>query len=207
MIVKEDAVTPVQVVKNNESEVEGSRDKKEIVDVSKMCLEPGCIHAASAVLGKMDLNQSPCDDFYQFACGKFVDEKHIPDEETALNTFQTLRDDLKEKLRQILDSPYKDDDIDLYKNVKKYYKMCLNKTAIEAKGEKPLLHLLEIFGGYPVLLDEKWDASNFSWVQLNKKFRQMGVSVDYMFDLSIATDFSNSSRRRIEVSNLFIESC
>lgn len=146
----------------------------------------------------MDLTQNPCEDFYEFACGKFVREKHIPDEETALNTFQTLRDDLREKLRQLLDSPYRDNDIELYKNVKKYYKMCLNKTAIEEKGEKPLLHLLEVSGGYPVLMDN-YDDSGFSWVELNKKFRQLGISVDYMFDLSIATDYTNSSRRRMEV--------
>lgn len=182
----------------NQTVSESFRDKKEIVDASDLCLEAGCIHAASDILDKMDLKQDPCNDFYHFACGKFVEENHIADEETALNTFLTLRNDLKEKLRRILETPYKDNDIDLFKNVKKYYNMCLNKTAIEEKGEKPLLHLLDIFGGYPVL-KENWNNDNFSWEALNKKFRQMGVSVDYIFDLSISTDVTNSSRRRIDV--------
>lgn len=36
-----------------------------------VCLTPGCVHAASKMLEQMDSAVEPCDDFYNFACGKF----------------------------------------------------------------------------------------------------------------------------------------
>jgi len=36
------------------------------IDAGKVCLSPGCIHAASNMLQKMDRKVNPCDDFYKF---------------------------------------------------------------------------------------------------------------------------------------------
>ena len=36
------------------------------IDAGKVCLSPGCIHAASNMLQRMDKRVNPCDDFYKF---------------------------------------------------------------------------------------------------------------------------------------------
>lgn len=174
---------------------------KELVDTANMCLEPGCIHAASNMLDKMNLDVDPCQDFYEFSCGRFVKETFISDEKTSVNTFVTMRDKLKQQLRMILEEKFGDDDVLPFKQAKALYKTCMNKTNIAKKGEKPILMLMQIFGGLPAIEGMEWDESKFSWVETVKKFRQMGISVDYLMDFSVATDTLNSTRRLIEVSD------
>lgn len=168
-------------IQHNEKTVEG----KEYVDTTKLCLEPGCIHAASKLLSKMNLDAKPCDDFFEFACGKFVKDAFISDDKTSINTFVTMRDKLKQQLRIILEEPIADNEIKPFVQTKTFYKTCMNKKAIAEREEKPLLNLLKLFGGYPVLEPSEFKEESFSWVDAIKKFRQMGISVDYLFDFSV----------------------
>lgn len=172
---------------------------KQLVDVSTLCLEPGCVHAASNMLAKMDLNVNPCENFFDFACGRYVEETVVPDDQTSSNTFETMRSDLKEKVRLILDDEIRDSDIPPFKATKQLFRTCMNKTAIELLEKKPLLELLKSLGGSPIL-DPSWDEKKFTWDGLTKRFRMMGISVDYLFDFSVTADLYNSSFRIIEVS-------
>lgn len=151
----------------------------------------------------MDVNASPCDDFYKFACGKYDKETVIPDDQSSANTFTVMRNNLNEKLRLVLDVPAAENDIPLFKKIKKFYNLCLNKTAIENLGAVPILNLFKSIGGFPVL-EKEWDESKFSWFELLKKFRMIGLTTDYLFDFAVAIDMTNSSRRRIEVRLFWI---
>ena len=45
--------------------------------VNASILRQGCVEAAAEVLAKVDLRVDPCEDFYQFACGK-ISSRTIP---------------------------------------------------------------------------------------------------------------------------------
>ncbi len=68
---------------------------------------------------------------------------------------------------------------------------------LEEIGLDPLKDALKKFHGWPVLEDEKWDASKFDWIELLYEFRANGYSSDLFFDFSIGTDLKNSSWRTI----------
>ena len=40
---------------------------------SEICNTPGCVKAAYSIIQNMDPSAEPCEDFYQYACGGFVD--------------------------------------------------------------------------------------------------------------------------------------
>jgi membrane metallo-endopeptidase-like protein 1 len=40
----------------------------------------------------MDQTVDPCEDFYQFSCGSFLKEVRIPDEQSKIDEFFMLRD-------------------------------------------------------------------------------------------------------------------
>ncbi|KAK0169456.1 hypothetical protein PV327_011558, partial [Microctonus hyperodae] len=71
--------------------------------------------------------------------------------------------------------------------------------AIEEQGIEPLLKILKKLGGWPVLEGEKWNESNFNWIESVYKFRDEGYSVDYFFDFSIGVDLKNSTKRVIDL--------
>lgn len=63
------------------------------------CLTSGCVRAAADFLRNMDTSVDPCNDFYRFSCGSWVDSQVIPDDRTSVSIFSLLQDDLNNKLR------------------------------------------------------------------------------------------------------------
>ena len=58
----------------------------------------GCITTAADILDNLDDSVDPCDDFYQFACGGYIERTVIPDDHTRVNQFSTLDDKLNEQV-------------------------------------------------------------------------------------------------------------
>lgn len=51
------------------------------------------------------------------------------------------------------------------------YKSCMNAEILEERSLEPLYRLLKILGGWPVLDGDKWNASNFDWLELAANLR------------------------------------
>lgn len=98
----------------------------------KVCTSPGCIHAASSILSKLDSSVDPCDDFYQFSCGQFLETTIIPEDKIYVNAFSTVGDTLQEQLRTIITSPVDEKEIEPFKMVKELYLACLNESKSRA---------------------------------------------------------------------------
>lgn len=58
------------------------------------CMTKGCVKTAADILANMDESVSPCHDFYQFACGGFMERTSIPDDRTRVSSFSVLGDEL-----------------------------------------------------------------------------------------------------------------
>ncbi|XP_063235187.1 neprilysin-2 isoform X2 [Bacillus rossius redtenbacheri] len=164
----------------------------------EVCLTPGCVHAASSVLESLDTDVHPCDDFYQFACGRYVREKIIPDDKSSMNRFIVINDRLQEQLRLIIEEPAQPGELRPFRLVKQLYKACMNKSLIEDLGLQPMRSLLDQMGGWPVISDQ-WDPAQFSWLGSVYQFRKLGYSVDFFMDFSVATDAKNSTYRAINL--------
>jgi membrane metallo-endopeptidase-like protein 1 len=45
---------------------------------SDLCLTPTCVKAAAVMLDNMNANANPCDNFYEFMCGGYMEKSIIP---------------------------------------------------------------------------------------------------------------------------------
>lgn len=179
---------PATYLPSNDDEVE-----------SKLCVTHGCIKAAARVLDSLDTSIDPCDNFYEFACGKYLKETFIPDDRVTVDGFSEVRDKVQEQLRVIINEEEQPNESKPFLLAKRLNKACLNKTIIEQRGIKPLADMLESYGGWPVVKGDLWSADTFDWIDMIKKFRQSGLDTNIIFTFSVTTNLKNSTSRIIDV--------
>src|ERR1700682_2919990 len=121
-----------------------------IVGVLALALAGAGLRASSGATDKpnswgfdtanLDKTCKPCDDFYQFAMGGWMKSNPIPPEYSSWGTFTQLADKNQQNLRQILD-----DAVNARaaagsneQKIGDFYASCMDTTAIDAAGAKPL---------------------------------------------------------------------
>ncbi|TTX55692.1 Phosphate-regulating neutral endopeptidase [Bagarius yarrelli] len=143
----------------------------------EFCLTPECIEAAGSILNKLDLSINPCDDFYQYACGGWLRDHPIPEDSSSYGIYPWLRQNVDLKLKELLEQPSTDGDIEAVKKAKILYRSCMNETAIELVDSRPLLkELRKREFRWPVLgdalgADVQWDEKKFDLLQTLAQIR------------------------------------
>lgn len=144
----------------------------------------------------------PCDDFYEFACGNFLESTNIPDDKSGISQFSLVDDALEDQMKQIVQEPIQSNELKPFKMVKKLYQMCMNTTNIENTGLKTVKHFLHDLGGWPVLQGNSWNERDFDWKKTTYQLRHLGFSDDHFISFGIDLDDKNSTKRVLKVSNL-----
>ncbi|HEX4046611.1 MAG TPA: M13 family metallopeptidase [Elusimicrobiota bacterium] len=87
----------------------------------------------------LDRSVSPCQDFYQFACGGWIKSHPIPADQSRWGRFNELAERNKAVLRDILEKAAagpKADPVD--KRLGDFYGACMDAAAADKKGDEPL---------------------------------------------------------------------
>ena len=59
------------------------------------CTEDDCVKAAARVTRFIDKNVSPCDNFYEYACGKWMKDSLIPDDKPEVTVYTQVEENVK----------------------------------------------------------------------------------------------------------------
>ncbi|XP_076365013.1 neprilysin-2-like isoform X2 [Tachypleus tridentatus] len=165
----------------------------------EICERRGCVIAAANLLQNIDESVNPCEDFYHFSCGGWIERQVIPDDKSALSVFSLLQDELDKKLRVLVERNLTGTEPDYITKMKDMYNTCMETKTIDKKGSEPLQKVLSEMGGWPVVEGELWDGSNFDWLETLFKFRKHGYSHDIMLDLSVTPDYRNNSHHIVDL--------
>uniref|UniRef100_A0AAX7TM19 Membrane metallo-endopeptidase-like 1 n=1 Tax=Astatotilapia calliptera TaxID=8154 RepID=A0AAX7TM19_ASTCA len=112
---------------------------------------------AARLLQNMDESVKPCDNFYQYACGGWLERHVIPETSSRHSVFDILRDKLEIVLKGVLET-VSEEDRDAIKKAKILYSSCMNESLIEQRDSQPLLKLIESIGDWPVA-SEDWNTT------------------------------------------------
>lgn len=97
-------------------------------EIKQQCSTLSCVHAAATVIQKLNTQIDPCDDFYEFACGNFIDGQHTPDEKSTVDTIALMTDKLTEYLLTLLLKESPKDEAKLPKLAKTLFNSCFNTS-------------------------------------------------------------------------------
>lgn len=153
------------------------------------------------MLNRMDRSVEPCNDFYDFACGKFVKETlaTMPDDKLTVDMFSIVSDRIEIQIKTILNKPIESKDLKTFQLAKRLYASCMNRAIVENLGLTPMNNILNSLGGWPVVMGNNWKNNEFDLIEMVKKMREIGLSTSYLFSLAIGTNSRNSSTQIFQV--------
>lgn len=126
----------------------------------------------------MDPNIQPCDNFYNFACGNFINKKSIPNDKTQIHSFAVLRKEIKKQIQTVIEMPIVPEEPKIFKIIKTFYKSCMNTSAIEKAGLEQITKIMNSIGGWPVIATNDWNENKFNLSDASCQLFKFGIGVD-----------------------------
>lgn len=164
-----------------------------------ICTTPGCVTAAARIIQNMDTTADPCKDFYQYACGGWLNRHVIPETSSRYSIFDILRDELEIILKGVLETSDQGDR-EAFQKAKILYKSCMNESLIEQRDSLPLLEVLTMVGDWPVASADWNSTKEPSW-SMEEKLSIMNSRFNkrVLIDMFVWNDDRDSSRHIIYI--------
>jgi len=124
------------------------------MEASRYCLTADCVLTTYDVLHRMNLTVDPCDDFWLYSCGGWLqDQPDLPADQESWGIEDEMEASLRRYISQRLtyDSPCSDDDMTTDCKMRLLYSRCIDTETIDSVGAKPLQDILDDFGGWSAL--------------------------------------------------------
>lgn len=193
-------------------EVPSNRDPKNIqtpynfneIDSSdnpNVCASETCANESINIMKYMDQTIDPCENFYDFVCGKYLRETILPEDKSSDLSFYQLGDKLREQLQDVLTEDSHPNEPHAFRLAKDFTKICLNEEALNAAGIAPMVEFLDKYGGWPVVKGEnEWNGDYWDWLTVKRQIFDDGLLDNLILEFSIRPDDKNSSKRALFVS-------
>lgn len=180
----------------------GAADEDKGDEDQRICVTEGCVRSAAAVLANMDKSVDPCDDFYKFACGKFLCDSRVDDDKLSRTTYSAVSDTLEANVRQMLEDPDPSATEPRHPVLaRRLYGMCTDQRRLEDHGLRPLHDTIAAVGGWPVLEGDAWNGTGYRWTDTVYRFRDLGLSHNYLLEVSVKVDHTDTSRHVVDVDH------
>ncbi|XP_043481834.1 neprilysin-2-like isoform X2 [Leptopilina heterotoma] len=164
---------------------------KTLKDETDYCSEPECVHTASRVLKYLDTSTDPCDNFYKFACGQYIQSQinfgprfHMKSDILATSS------KIQEQIKLILKQEVKPTEPKHEKVMKTLYQNCINT---EIKNDKEILKLvvdsITKVDGWRYLENNSLEDTSFQWEDFDSKLeKELDIYETPFFKVHVGED-------------------
>ena len=158
------------------------------------CVTEGCINAAYHIFHSMNRSVHPCENFYEYACGGWVENNPIPESKSFWGVYSVLEEENERIVKQLLTGSSLTSEAT--QKAKTFYDACMDESTINKVGSQPLLDIINGLGGWNVT--QVWNKTQFDFAKLLQKVHRI-YSVSAFFTTEVDADDKNSSKNAIKV--------
>ncbi|XP_020296566.1 endothelin-converting enzyme 1-like isoform X2 [Pseudomyrmex gracilis] len=101
-----------------------------------ICTTEECINTASEILSKLDRAVDPCDNFYKFACGGWLQHNRANLSFPKVNIFSLLKRKTENQIREMLEAPNKPNDTLSLLKARQVFAQCMNHNTDKNTSSK-----------------------------------------------------------------------
>ncbi|XP_071840428.1 endothelin-converting enzyme homolog isoform X2 [Apostichopus japonicus] len=164
-----------------------------------VCLTPTCVQAAADMLSRMDRSVDPCEDFYQYACGGWIKNNIIPEDQTSHGIFHELMESISVQCKALLEEERQPEEPAAITKTKQFYQSCMNEEVIDDRGTEPLGDILRQLGGWPVVNDQVFDEETWNLEEVEAKIKRL-TNGNSLFSQNIYPDPKDSHNYIITIN-------
>ncbi|XP_071644793.1 endothelin-converting enzyme homolog isoform X2 [Temnothorax longispinosus] len=158
----------------------------------KICDSEDCVRVAASLKESMNESIDPCDDFYQYACGRWPQEHPIPDSSLTNSWFNERSDRVSRKIRDLLKVNVSASEVPwAVMQAKTLFTSCMDVHSMNELNLSPLFDLLELLN-LPIIPATITNKTTSYIEQLARVKKNLGYDVFFGFD--VMADPKNKSK-------------
>lgn len=149
------------------------------------------------MLSFANLSINPCDDFYEFSCGGWVNNNPIPDGKSIWGTFGELEEENQKIVKRLLENTSLVLPSEAEKMARRYYNSCMDRNnTMDKLGARPLIELIAEVDGWNIT--HPLEVKNWSLLGVLKVL-QLKYSLSGIFTWYVGENDKNSTYYVIEI--------
>lgn len=153
---------------------------------SGVCESEACKLIADTIREGIDDSVDPCDDFYQYACGKWDQKNPVPENETTSGLWNMVETKIRKQVKGLIEAPIEQNDLFAVKLAKKWYQTCANEVREETDSIEPIVATLWRHGGWPLIMQKgEWDDRIYNWQIVDDHYARL-TGMNAFYDLFFA---------------------
>ncbi|XP_050321154.1 phosphate-regulating neutral endopeptidase PHEX-like [Bactrocera neohumeralis] len=152
---------------------------------------------AAQIRAYIDAERASCDDFYEFACGRWR-KLHASSASKPRSAYlDQLQDLYVRKSADMLQSGRETDNT-ADRKLTKFFESCRNEVAVQRLGLLPIIEFVDLRGGWPAIKLQSWYENEYDWLKVVGELRRR-LGVNILIGLEVVPDFEENDMNRLKV--------
>ncbi|CAD6994386.1 phosphate-regulating neutral endopeptidase [Ceratitis capitata] len=152
---------------------------------------------AAQIRAYIDTDKDTCDDFYEFACGKWRKLHAASMSKPRTAYLDQLQDLYVRKSADMLQNGRElDDSAD--RKLTQFFESCRNEVALKQLGLEPIKKFVDFRGGWPAIQSHSWYEYEFDWLKIVAELRRR-LGVNILIGLEVVPDFEEEGMNRLKL--------